>query len=64
MNGDPRDLYDLPAETTQDVNNFVMPKRYRREGAREASFMYSGNVRYSIAPALGVRGGFVSCHPA
>ena len=52
MNGDAQDVYDMPAETakavddftTKAVGNFAVPKRCRGEGAREASFVYSGNL--------------------
>lgn len=36
--------YEVPAETLQAVDDFVVPNGYRREGARESSFMYSLGV--------------------
>ena len=51
-NENARVVYDMPAETTKAVNGFAVPKRCGREGPREASFVYSGNVRYSIAVVL------------
>ena len=48
VNGDAQDVYDTPAETTKAVVDFAVPKRCRREGAREASFVYSGNLCYAI----------------
>ena len=41
INGNTQDMYDVLTEATQAVDDFVVLKRYRREGAREASFMYS-----------------------
>ena len=59
MNGDAQDVYDMPAETTKAVDYFAVPKRCRREGARQAWFVYSGNVHMSLH-----RDGFaISCHP-
>ena len=43
----------------KSADGFVLPNRYRREGSSMASFMYSGNLCYSIAPALGVQISFV-----
>ena len=34
-------VYNVPAETTKAVDDFFVPKHYRREEAREASLMYS-----------------------
>lgn len=44
VNGDTQEVYDMPAETTKAVNDFVVPRRYRRERARDAPFMYSLGV--------------------
>ena len=52
VNGEAQDVYDMPVETTKAVDDFAMPKHCRREGAREASFVYSGNLCYSIAIVL------------
>ena len=53
INGDAQGVYDIPVETTKAVGDFAAPKRCRRERAREASFVYSGNLRYfSIAVVL------------
>ena len=49
INGDAQDVYDMPVESTKAVDGFAVPKRCRREGAREASFVYSGNLSYSVA---------------
>ena len=38
------DVYELPAETIKAVDGFPVPAGFRREGAREASFMYSIGV--------------------
>ena len=34
------DVYELPAETVKAVNGFPVPAGFRREGTREASYMY------------------------
>ena len=57
-------MYDVLAETRQAIDEFVVPKRYRRQGALEESFTYRDIVCNSIAPALGIQGGFVGSHPA
>lgn len=44
INGDTQNVYDVPEETAVAVGDFVVPKRHRRDGAREASFMYAGVV--------------------
>ena len=41
INGETKHVYDVPAETTKAIDDFVVPEHYRREGAREASFMHS-----------------------
>ena len=38
------DVYELPAETIKAVDGFPVPAGFRREGTREASFMYSIGV--------------------
>ena len=38
------DEYELPAETIEAVDGFPVPAGLRREGTREASFMYSIGV--------------------
>ena len=38
------DVYELPAETIIAVDDFPVPAGFRREGTREASFMYSIGV--------------------
>ena len=38
------DVYVLPVETIKAVDGFPVPAGFRREGAREASFMYSIGV--------------------
>ena len=35
------DVYELPMETIKAVDGFPVPAGFRREGTREASFMYS-----------------------
>ena len=35
------DVYELPAEAIKAVDGFPVPAGFRREGTREASFMYS-----------------------
>ena len=52
INGDAQDVYDMPAQTAKSVDDFAVPKRCRPEGAREASFVYSDSLCYSIAMAL------------
>ena len=65
IKGDTQGVYCVPTETTKAVDDFVMLERCRRERAREASYMYSGDLYYSIAPALEVQGRCsVGCHPA
>ena len=54
MNGSTQDVYDVPAEITKAVDDFVVPKRYRRKGAGDASFMYSSAFCPSLDPALGI----------
>ena len=44
-----QEVYDVPSETTQFVDDFVVPRGDRREGTREASFMYS--LRFYCVPA-------------
>lgn len=39
--GGTQDVYDVPSETTTFVDNFVIPRGYRRKGIREASVMRS-----------------------
>ena len=38
------DVYELPMETINAVDGFPVPAGFRREGTREASFMYSIGV--------------------
>ena len=38
------DVYELPAETIKVVDGFPAPAGFRRQGTREASFMYSIGV--------------------
>ena len=38
------DVYELPTETINDVEGFMVPAGFHREGTREASFMYSIGV--------------------
>ena len=60
INWDAQGVYGIPMETTKAFDDFAVPKRCRREGAREASFVYSGNLRYySIAVCF-----VFICHPA
>ncbi|CAN0456606.1 unnamed protein product, partial [Pylaiella littoralis] len=35
---------EVPAETLKAIDEFVVPEGYRREGTREASFLYSLGV--------------------
>ena len=51
--GDTQQVYDVPAETAKAVDDFVVPRGYRREGAREASFMYSLGV-YCVPADKGI----------
>ena len=39
-----RDVYELPVETIKAVDGFPVPAGFRREGTREASYMYSIRV--------------------
>ena len=38
------DVYELPMETIKAVDGFPVPAGFRREGTREASFIYSWRV--------------------
>ena len=38
------DVFELPAEMVKAVDGFPVPAGFRREGTREASFMYSIGV--------------------
>ena len=38
------DVYELPGETIKAVHGMPVPARFRREGTRGASFMYSTGV--------------------
>ena len=42
------DVYVLPAETVKAVDGFPVPAFFRREGTREASYMYSIGVYVEI----------------
>lgn len=38
------EVYSLPADTVKAVDDFTVPKGYRREGSRDRSYMYSLGV--------------------
>ena len=38
------DVYELPAETIKAVDGFPVPAGFRREGTREASWMYEYSI--------------------
>ena len=51
INGDAQDVCDMPVETTKAVDDCAVTKRCR-EGAREASFVYFGNLCCTVAVVL------------
>ena len=52
INRDVQDVHDVPTEITKSIDDFAVPKRCRREGARDGSFVYSCSLCYSIAVVL------------
>lgn len=44
IKGGTQEVYDVPSETTKFVDDFVLPRGYRRERTREALFMYSRSL--------------------